>query len=79
MLTGIRLKEKARLFEKKMKGPAHEVRLAIMYTLAHGELPLHEIVANVDEPQNLVSHHMKILEKSGWVAGDGQGNLLSSD
>jgi len=67
MLTGIRLKEKVRLFEKKMKGPSHPIRLAIIYTLAYGELPLHEIVADVDEAQNLVSHHMKLLEKSGWV------------
>lgn len=67
MLTGIRLKEKVKLFEKKMKGPAHAIRLAIIYTLAHGELPLHEIVSDVDAPQNLVSHHMAILEKSGWV------------
>jgi len=73
MLTGIRLKEKVRLFEKKMKGPAHEIRLAIIYTLAHGELPLHEIVLDVDEAQNLVSHHMNILEKSGWVAKREEG------
>ncbi len=67
MLTGVRLKEKARMFEKKMQGPAHTIRLSIIYLLAHGELPLHEIVLDIDKPQNLVSHHMKVLEKSGWV------------
>jgi len=73
MLTGVRLKEKTRLFEKKMKGPAHEIRLSIIYILAHGELPLHEIVLDIDKPQNLVSHHMAVLEKSGWVGKRTEG------
>lgn len=67
MLTGVRLKEKARMFEKKMRGPAHTIRLSIIYLLAHGELPLHEIVLDIDKPQNLVSHHIKVLVSSGWV------------
>lgn len=67
MLTGVRLKERVRLFEKKMKGPAHALRLSILYLLAYGELPLHELVLDIDRPQNLVSHHLSILEKSGWV------------
>jgi len=73
MLTGVRLKEKARLFEKKMRGPAHTIRLSIIYILAHGELPLHEIVLDIDKPQNLISHHMAILEKSGWVGKRTEG------
>ena len=67
MLTGIRLKEKTRLFAPKMEALAHPHRLAILHILAYGELPLHEIVANLDEAENLVSHHIKKLLTTGWV------------
>lgn len=67
MLTGIRLKEKMRLFAPKMHALGHPHRLAILHILAHGELPLHEIVSNLDEKENLVSHHIKKLLNAGWV------------
>lgn len=67
MLTGIRLKEKTRLFAPKMGALAHPHRLAILHILAYGELPLHDIVANLDEAENLVSHHIKKLLTTGWV------------
>lgn len=67
MLTGIRLKEKTRLFAPKMHALGHPHRLAILHILAYGELPLHAIVANLDTPENLVSHHMKQLFVTGWV------------
>lgn len=67
MLTGIRLKEKTRLFAPKMHALGHPHRLAILHILAYGELPLHAIVANLDEPENLVSHHIKKLLNAGWV------------
>jgi DNA-binding transcriptional ArsR family regulator len=67
MLTGIRLKEKTRLFAPKMQALAHPHRLAILHILAYGELPLHAIVANLDEAENLVSHHIKKLLITGWV------------
>jgi len=68
MLTGVRLKERTKLFLKKMQGPADTIRLSILYILAYGELPLHEIVANIDKPQSLVAHHILFLEKTGWVS-----------
>ena len=67
MITGIRLKEKIQPFGKRMRGLGHDCRLSILYTLAFGELPLHEIVLDVDKPENLVAHHIGILIKSGWV------------
>lgn len=67
MITGIRLHEKIKPFGKRMHGIAHEHRLAILYTLAYGELPLHDIVLDVDRPENLVAHHIDVLMKSGWV------------
>jgi DNA-binding transcriptional ArsR family regulator len=67
MLTGIRLKEKTRVFAPKMAALAHPHRLAILHILAYGELPLHDIVSDIDEPENLVSHHIKKLLITGWV------------
>ncbi len=67
MLTGIRLKEKTRAFAPKMHALAHPHRLAILHILAYGELPLHDVVANLDEAENLVSHHIKKLLTTGWV------------
>jgi DNA-binding transcriptional ArsR family regulator len=67
MVTGIRLKEKVKPFTKKMQALGHEHRLGILYLLAYGELPLHELVMDLDQPENLVSHHIKILEQTGWV------------
>lgn len=72
-MTGIRLKEKVTPFGKKMRAIAHELRLAILYLLAHGELPLHEIVLDVDEPENLVAHHIKLLAETGWVGKRKEG------
>ncbi len=67
MFTGVRLKEKVKFCGIRMRGIAHNHRLAIAYILAHGELPLHEIVLNVDLPENLVAHHIGIMERTGWV------------
>ena len=73
MLTGIRLKEKTKLFTPKMEALAHPHRLGILHILAYGELPLHEIVANLDEKENLVSHHIKKLLITGWVGKRAEG------
>jgi ArsR family transcriptional regulator len=73
MLTGYKLKEKTKLFSVKMQALAHPHRLAVLHILAYGELPLHEIVENLDEPENLVSHHIKKLLGSGWVGNRKEG------
>ena len=73
MLTGIRLKEKTKIFAPKMEALAHPHRLGILYILAYGELPLHEIVNNIDEPENLISHHIKKLFETGWVGKRSEG------
>lgn len=73
MLTGIRLKEKTRIFAPKMQSLAHPHRLGILHILAYGELPLHEIVTNLDIPENLVAHHIKQLLTTGWVGNRKEG------
>lgn len=67
MHTGIRLKEKVRPIAKKIRGISHDHRIALLYLLAHGPMEVKNIVANVDVPQNLVSHHLKKLLTTGWV------------
>jgi len=67
MVTGVRLKERVKPFAKRMEGIAHPIRLSILYILAFKEYPLHEIAENLDYKPNLVSHHLTILQSSGWV------------
>lgn len=67
MLTGGRLKEKAKLFAKKYKGIAHPHRLAIIYLLAHDSMWVRDLVDHLNIPQNLIAHHLKQMHLSGWV------------
>lgn len=67
MLTGIRLKERSKQFSKKLQGLAHPIRLSIVYMLAFKDFQLYEISENLDYPPNLISHHIKTLQRSGWV------------
>jgi len=67
MATGIRLKEKTKPIGKKLEGIAHPHRVAILYLLSHQPFPMHEITENLDIAPNLVSHHLDILIKTGWI------------
>ena len=46
---------------------AHEVRWRLLSELAHGDLRVRELVALVDQPQNLVSYHLRLLRSAGLV------------
>jgi ArsR family transcriptional regulator, arsenate/arsenite/antimonite-responsive transcriptional repressor / arsenate reductase (thioredoxin) len=46
---------------------AHEVRWRLLSELAHSDLRVRELVALVDQPQNLVSYHLRLLRSSGLV------------
>ena len=50
-----------------VRGVAHEHRLGILYILAHEPMEAHDIAANIDLAENLVSHHLKEMFRSGWV------------
>ncbi len=67
MDTGVRLREKTKKLYQALKGVSHEHRLAIIYLLAHKDMEEREIVSNLDMPQNLVAHHLKIMLDHGWV------------
>jgi protein-tyrosine-phosphatase/DNA-binding transcriptional ArsR family regulator len=46
---------------------AHPLRWALMTELAASDLRVRELVAAVDEPQNLVSYHLRLLREAGLV------------
>ena len=67
MITGIRLKEKSKKFSRIVRGVSQAHRLGILYILSHKPMEAHDIAANIDLPENLVSHHLKLMFASGWV------------
>ncbi|TMR92953.1 ArsR family transcriptional regulator [Nonomuraea basaltis] len=46
---------------------AHAVRWRLLSELAHCDLRVRELVALVDQPQNLVSYHLRLLRSGGLV------------
>lgn len=47
---------------------AHPLRWALMTELASSDRRVRELVATVDEPQNLVSYHLRMLRTAGLVS-----------
>ena len=52
---------------------AEENRLKILCTLKNGERCVCDIWQNLDIPQNLVSHHLKVLKDSGLINSRKEG------
>ncbi|MBI2404742.1 winged helix-turn-helix transcriptional regulator [Candidatus Gottesmanbacteria bacterium] len=77
MVTKNRLKDKVRPVARQMAGIGNVYRLAIVYLLASGELLSREIVAALGLPQNLVSHHLKILVTTGWIRRERTGRKVT--
>lgn len=50
-----------------MRIAAHPLRWALMTELAASDRRVRELVAAVDEPQNLVSYHLRLLRTAGLV------------
>jgi ArsR family transcriptional regulator, arsenate/arsenite/antimonite-responsive transcriptional repressor / arsenate reductase (thioredoxin) len=51
-----------------MRMAAHPLRWALMTELASSDRRVRELVAAVDEPQNLVSYHLRLLRTAGLVS-----------
>lgn len=77
MLTKNRLKEKVRPVAKLMEGVANVYRLAIVYLLSSNDLLSRELVGALGLPQNLVSHHLKVLLATGWVTRERAGKKVT--
>lgn len=50
-----------------MRMASHPVRWALLTELAGGDHRVRELAAAVDEPQNLVSYHLRLLRSAGLV------------
>jgi len=62
-----------------LKVIAEENRLKILCSLKKGELCVCDIWENLDLPQNLVSHHLKVLRKAGLIVFRKEGlNVMYS-
>lgn len=46
---------------------AHPLRWQLLAVLAHGDHRVRELVERVDQPQNLVSYHLRLLRDAGLV------------
>jgi protein-tyrosine-phosphatase/DNA-binding transcriptional ArsR family regulator len=46
---------------------AHPLRWRLLTELAHSDLRVRELVTRVDQPQNLVSYHLRLLRGGGLV------------
>ena len=77
MLTKNRLKDKVRPVAKQMAGVGNVYRLAIVYILANDDLLSREIVDALGLPQNLVSHHLKVLTTTGWLTKQRTGRKVT--
>ncbi len=77
MLTKNRLKDKVRPVARQMAGIANVYRLAIVYLLVNDDLLSREIVDALGLPQNLVSHHLKILTTTGWITKERTGRKVT--
>lgn len=49
---------------------AHPVRWRLLTELARGDHRVRELVARVDEPQNVVSYHLRLLRDGGLVTSN---------
>lgn len=56
-----------------LKAASDENRLAILCMLNKGEMCVCEIWSKLDLPQNLVSHHLKILKDAGFLKSRKEG------
>jgi protein-tyrosine-phosphatase/DNA-binding transcriptional ArsR family regulator len=51
-----------------MQMASHPLRWALLCELAAGDRRVRELTAAVDEPQNLVSYHLRLLRSAGLIA-----------
>lgn len=60
-----------------LKAVASPVRLAVILELAHGPRCVHELVAQVQASQPVVSQHLRVLRGMRLVRGDRHGREVA--
>lgn len=74
MLSGKRLLKTIAPYTVKWAALAHPYRLAILYLLGHDELWMKDLVLRLNLKQNLLAHHLKILQQAGWIIKAKEGS-----
>ena len=54
----------------------HPIRLRVLATLRNECQPVHAIVATLDLPQPLVSHHLRLLKEQGLARAERRGGYV---
>jgi protein-tyrosine-phosphatase/DNA-binding transcriptional ArsR family regulator len=57
---------------------AHPLRWQLLTELAAGDLRVRELVSRVDQPQNLISYHLRLL-RTGGLVGAGRSSFDGRD
>jgi len=76
MATGVRLKGKIAPFAAKLAAISHPHRLSIVYLLAHNPFRVRDLMQKVGIAQSLMAHHLKVMEKTGWVRKSREGRHM---
>ncbi|HEX21081.1 MAG TPA: ArsR family transcriptional regulator [Actinobacteria bacterium] len=67
---------KSRELTQELRVLADENRLKIIACLSSGEKCVCQLTDAVDIPQNLMSHHLKVLKKYGLVTDEHRGRWV---
>jgi ArsR family transcriptional regulator len=60
----------------RLKAVADPTRLAVLRRLADGAMTVNELVAAFAVPQNLMSHHLRVLRDADLVIGRREGKHI---
>lgn len=77
MLTRGRLKENVAPFVRRVRGIAQTYRMAILYLLSYDPLEVRDLTDYLKIKENLVSHHLKQLLRTGWIVRVKQGRIVT--
>jgi DNA-binding transcriptional ArsR family regulator len=69
--------EKTEALIQRLRALIHPIRLTIIFTLREkGELSAGELIDLLNQEQSLVSHHLQLLHKAGFVMQRRSGRRL---
>jgi len=68
MLIGKRLLNKVVPTARRIHALSHPHRLAILSLLSREPLWVSDLVNYLNLPSSLISHHLRLLRKEGWIA-----------
>ncbi len=67
MISGLRLTKTMDPYAKLLFPLGHASRLAILFALSHSMERTNTLAAILNIKENKLIHHLKLLEKEGWI------------